>query len=109
MELKEKAEEVLETLWILTEEAKKTDIHLDDLTEADGHSIRQLVEADYITLADSKVKLTDQGRPLARNVVRRHRLAERLLTDVLGTGDSLIHERACKFEHILDRGLDESI
>ena len=109
MELEEKAEEVLETLWILTEETRKTDISLADLTEADKQSIEQLIGADFITLTGSQVKLTDQGRPLARNVVRRHRLAERLLTDVLGTGDSLIHERACKFEHILDRGLDESI
>ena len=109
MELGEKAEEVLETLWILTEESKKTDIALADLKEADKQSIEQLIGAGCITLTDSGVKLTDQGRPLARNVVRRHRLAERLLTDVLGTGDTLIHERACKFEHILDRGLDESI
>jgi DtxR family Mn-dependent transcriptional regulator len=36
-------------------------------------------------------------------------LAERLLSDVLGTGDMLIHEKACKFEHLLDRGLDENI
>ncbi len=109
MELKEKAEEVLETLWILSEETRKTAIPLADLTEADKESIEQLLTAGDISLIDGEVKLTDQGRPLARNVVRRHRLAERLLTDVLGTGDSLIHERACKFEHILDRGLDESI
>ena len=109
MELEEKAEEVLETLWILTEEIKKTDISVADLKEADKQSIEQLIQAEYISLTKSGVKLTDQGRPLARNVIRRHRLAERLLTDVLGTGDSLIHEKACKFEHILDRGLDESI
>ncbi|MDO8715546.1 MAG: metal-dependent transcriptional regulator [Dehalococcoidales bacterium] len=109
MELGEKAEEVLETLWVLTEEIRKTDISPADLTEADKESIDQLIEAGYISLTDSGVKLTDLGRPLARDVVRRHRLAERLLTDVLGTGDSLIHEKACKFEHILDRGLDESI
>lgn len=109
MELGEKAEEVLETLWILTEETRKTDISLADLTEADGESIRQLLEAGDISLTDSGVKLTEQGRPLGRDIVRRHRLAERLLVDVLGTGDSLLHERACKFEHIIDRGLDESI
>ena len=109
MELGEKAEEVLETLWILTDETKQANISLADLKEADKQSIEQLIAAGCIALTDSGVKLTDQGRPLARNVVRRHRLAERLLTDVLGTGDSLIHERACKFEHILDRGLDESI
>lgn len=109
MELKEKAEEIMETLWILTEETQKADIPLTDLTGTDKESIEQLLEAGAISLIGGKVKLTDQGRPIARNVVRRHRLAERLLNDVLGTGDTLIHERACKFEHILDRGLDDSI
>ncbi len=109
MELKEKSEEVLETLWILAEETKKADIPLADLTGTDKETIEQLIEAGNISLTDGEVKLTDQGRPLARNVVRRHRLAERLLTDVLDTGDRLIHERACKFEHILDLGLDDSI
>ena len=52
--------------------------------------------AGYIALADGQVRLTDTGRPVARNVVRRHRLVERLLVDVLGTRDVLIHEKVCK-------------
>ncbi|UCG66845.1 MAG: hypothetical protein JSW12_07540 [Deltaproteobacteria bacterium] len=36
-------------------------------------------------------------------------MAERLLADVLGTRGMLIHEKACKFGHLLDRGLDKSI
>ncbi len=109
MELKERAEEVLETLWICTEESRETSISLDDLEVAEKEPIEQLLGAGYISLTDGKVRLTDKGRPFARNVVRRHRLAERLLADVLGTGDRLMHEKACKFEHLLDRGLDESI
>jgi DtxR family Mn-dependent transcriptional regulator len=42
-------------------------------------------------------------------VVRRHRLAERLLADVLDAWNEVNHEKACRFEHLLDRGLDDSI
>ncbi len=108
MELKEKAEELLETLWIRTEE-KKDSLSLDDFEVIEKEPIKQLLKAGYISLSDGRVVLTSKGQPIARNVVRRHRLAERLLADVLGTRDSLIHEKACKFEHLLDRGLDESI
>ncbi len=109
MELEEKAEEVLETLWTRTEERKETSTSLDDLAMAEKEPIEQLLDAGYISLTDGRVRLTEKGRPFARNVVRRHRLAERLLADVLGTRNMLIHEKACKFEHLLNRGLDESI
>ncbi len=88
---------------------KETSTPLDDLGVTVKKSIEQLLKAGYISLTDDRVRLTDEGRPFARNVVRRHRLAERLLADILGTRDMLMHEKACKFEHLLDRGLDESI
>ncbi len=109
MELKEQAEELLETLWILTEEKKEDSLSLADLGVTEKKPVEQLLKAGYITVSGDRVTLTAKGRPEATNVVRRHRLAERLLTDVLGTRDMLIHEKACKFEHLLDRGLDESI
>ncbi len=109
MQLEERSEEILETLWIRNEESKETSIPLDDLEVTEKELIEQLHRAGYISQTDDRVRLTDKGRPFARNIVRRHRLAERLLTDVIGTGDRLIHEKACKFEHLLDRGLDESI
>ncbi len=109
MELEEKAEEILEALWIRTEEKKKEPLTLDDLEVTENKPIKQLLDAGYISVSDDQVLLTNKGRPEATNVVRRHRLAERLLADVLGTRDILIHEKPCKFEHLLDRGLDESI
>jgi len=47
------------------------------------------------------VKLTDNGRKIASNVLRRHRLAERLLTDILHIDWSQVHDPACKLEHAL--------
>jgi DtxR family Mn-dependent transcriptional regulator len=47
------------------------------------------------------VKLTDDGRKIASNILRRHRLAERLLTDFLNLDWSEVHDPACKLEHAL--------
>jgi DtxR family Mn-dependent transcriptional regulator len=47
------------------------------------------------------VKLTEKGRKLALNVLRKHRLAERLLTDILQMDWSKVHETACRLEHAI--------
>jgi DtxR family Mn-dependent transcriptional regulator len=47
------------------------------------------------------MRLTEKGRRLASAVLRRHRLAERLLTDILQMDWSQVHEAACKLEHAL--------
>jgi len=47
------------------------------------------------------VKLTEKGRKIALEVLRRHRLAERLLTDILHLDWSEVHEAACKLEHAI--------
>jgi DtxR family Mn-dependent transcriptional regulator len=55
------------------------------------------------------VKLTDQGRKLALSVFRRHRLAERLLADVLHLDWIEAHEEACKLEHAISDDLASSM
>jgi DtxR family Mn-dependent transcriptional regulator len=47
------------------------------------------------------VKLTEKGQKIALNVLRKHRLAERLLTDILQLDWSEVHEAACKLEHAI--------
>ena len=54
-------------------------------------------------------KLTQAGAPEAALAIRRHRLGERLLVDVLKAEDELLEEHACRLEHALFDGLDESI
>jgi DtxR family Mn-dependent transcriptional regulator len=110
MKLEEKAEELLETLWIHTQERKRDSLSLTELEVSQGDEpLSQLVKAGYVSVTDSQVRLTEAGLAEATTVVRRHRLAERLLNDVLGASDTFLHEKACKFEHLLDRGLDENI
>jgi DtxR family Mn-dependent transcriptional regulator len=55
------------------------------------------------------VKLTGQGRSLALSVFRRHRLAERLLTDLLHYEWAESHDEACKLEHAISDNLANSI
>jgi DtxR family Mn-dependent transcriptional regulator len=47
------------------------------------------------------VKLTDNGRKIASSILRRHRLTERLLTDILHLDWSEVHDPACKLEHAI--------
>ena len=131
MELSEKAEEVLETLWIKTLEEGLAGVPKEELEAVIGQVagtsvsegtrpssdgswageqvLKDLESADYITPCQAGYELTEIGQPFAENVVRRHRLAERLLADVLDAWNETNHAKACKFEHLLDRGLDDRI
>ena len=51
--------------------------------------------------ADRTVELTAAGRDIATHVMRKHRLAERLLADVIGLDPRYIHEEACRWEHVI--------
>ena len=50
---------------------------------------------------DRSLSLTQVGRERATAVMRKHRLAERLLTDVLQLDLSRVHEEACRWEHVM--------
>ncbi len=53
-----------------------------------------------------EVVLTDQGREEAVSVIRRHRLAERFLTDHLGFAWDEVHEEACRLEHAISPAVE---
>lgn len=107
MTLSDRAEEILETLWIEIVEQKKDRCDVGILK--DDEAIKELVDSDYIKIEEGKIGLTHKGSQEARNCVRRHRLAERLMADVLDIKKKLIHETSCKFEHLLHKGLDENV
>ena len=64
-----------------------------------------------MNLASMKYKseITNKGQKTGKSVVRRNRLGERLLADVLALQDIDVVETACKFEHILNEGVEEAI
>jgi DtxR family Mn-dependent transcriptional regulator len=63
--------------------------------------IRRLETEKLIAVDHNSIKLTSTGESLAQQVVRRHRLAERFLTDVLGLSWAEAHHEAGRWEHVM--------
>jgi len=59
--------------------------------------------------ADRQLALTKPGRQKAIEVTRKHRLAERLLADVIGLDWSLVHEEACRWEHVMSEQVERKL
>lgn len=107
MMLTEREEEILEALW--GEIIEKKNQSCDASIAKDDEGVKKLADLDYIEIRNNQIKLTNRGKEEARNCVRRHRLAERLMVDVLDIKKNLVHEASCKFEHVLHKGLDENV
>ena len=58
---------------------------------------------------DRHLQLTEEGMRLATRVMRKHRLAERLLTDVIGLDWELVHEEACRWEHVMSETVERRL
>ncbi|HET9692124.1 MAG TPA: metal-dependent transcriptional regulator [Acidimicrobiales bacterium] len=78
------------------------------LVERLGHSapavsemVRRLADDGFLTVAGRVISLTDAGTAKAESVVRKHRLAERLLTDVIGLPWENAHLEAGRWEHVI--------
>ncbi len=102
---------LLERIWMFGEEGTNAPI---DRMRAAGtadpvRTLGRMADLKLVELRDSDVKLTDTGSRRARDVVRRHRLAERLFKDTFAIDDSEAHTQACKFEHIISPELDQRI
>ena len=67
------------------------------------------MEHEGLVDVDRQILLTHRGRTLAEQVVRRHRLAERLLTDVLGLSWADAHKEAGKWEHVISTPVEQAI
>lgn len=107
MKLSEKAEEILESMWVQIVEGGKPSCDMGILRS--DPALKELVSRGYVRLNDGNCLLSDKGTDEARQCIRRHRLAERLMSDVLHVRKPLLHESSCTFEHLLHQGLDESI
>lgn len=75
----------------------------------DKNIVDELLNGKYITKEDNKIKLTDTGEDLGKQLTRRHRLTERLLADVLDFDRQAIEKIACDLEHNLSTDLADSI
>ena len=62
-----------------------------------------------VVTEDRHLELTEQGRELAVAVMRKHRLAERLLVDVIGLEWEQVHNEACRWEHVMSEAVERKL
>jgi putative ABC transport system ATP-binding protein len=111
---------LLEQIWIRGEEGQTAQKELlrsegpaGQLPVVTGEPVSRLLarmsEMHLVDVRNEEVQLTTQGHQRARDVIRRHRLAERLFKDTFRIDDHEAHTQACKFEHIISPELDQRI
>jgi DtxR family Mn-dependent transcriptional regulator len=97
----------LRTIYDLEEEGvRPLRARIAERLEQSGPTVSQTVarmERDGLVLVacDRRLRLTEKGRELAVSVMRKHRLAERLLADVIGLQWEKVHAEACRWEHVM--------
>ncbi len=104
-------DEVLELIWTLREEGD-ADVEkvLASSEEDDTPSILVRLESEgLITKDNGGIDFTEEGRGKASELIRRHRLAECLLSQLFDLEDKHIESSACDFEHILSDRVTESV
>lgn len=109
---KPRIEEALERVWTAEEEAGK--VKIDVLNERFGTELAnklldEMSVDGLIKFDDDGINLTPTGRKQAAMVIRRHRLAERLLHDVLEIHNDKFESSACQFEHYIGDDVVSSI
>jgi DtxR family Mn-dependent transcriptional regulator len=108
-------EEVLEELWTVREsggavtigELERT-IHA-GASEGWGGVVQELVEAGWVAIDDGMLRLSEEGAGIAREMVRRHRLAEVLFNQVLELPMEATETHACRVEHVLTPQSTEAV
>jgi len=105
--------EILEAVWTCEEKGNCTFDAVKMMTinshPIDDALLSELDRSGLLTIQKNEVRLTEKGRNEAKPIIRRHRLAERLLTDVLGMRVEETEASACEYEHVLAPGLTEAI
>lgn len=107
----ERVEELLELIWTMREKGVSD---LDRLLETTpdveaNHILRLMIKDDLFNVDGKRVVLKERGEEKAREIIRRHRLTERLLSEIFEMSEEEVEEEACKLEHILSPGVTESV
>lgn len=114
-EMHDATEEYLETILELEEEGiipirARLVERLGVSAPAVSEHVNRLVDGGYTELMDDRsLRLTDKGRTLATTIVRRHRLAERLLVDIIGLEWEKVHREADRWEHAISADVEEKL
>jgi DtxR family Mn-dependent transcriptional regulator len=107
----DRVDELLELIWTLREEGV-TDLNrlLESTQDLEARSIlRKMIKDDLFEIEGNRMILKERGEEKAREIIRRHRLTERLLYEIFEISEEEVEEEACKLEHILSPGVTESV
>jgi len=104
-------DELLELIWILREEGEPKLDELLKLQEIEHpqRAVKEMIREGLIELTDNKILLKKTGEERAKEITRRHRLAERLLSEIFLIEEKDMESSACQFEHILSPDVTERI
>jgi len=107
----DRIDELLELIWTLREEG------VSDLDQLLGtaqdiearYILRLMIKDDLFQVEGNRMVLKELGEEKAREIIRRHRLTERLLSEIFEMSEQEVEEEACKLEHILSPGVTDSV
>src|SRR4030042_430123 len=107
----ERVEELLELIWTMREKGvSDLDQLLETTPDVEGnHILRLMIKDDLFDVDGKRVVLKERGEEKAREIIRRHRLTERLLSEIFEMSEEEVEQEACKLEHILSPGVTESL
>lgn len=106
-----KKDEILEALWTMREDRLDTLSDLTTLVETTRleETLAEMAASGMVIREGQRLTLTAAGQTRAGEIIRRHRLAERLFHDVFGLREPQWEASACSFEHVLDETVVEAV
>lgn len=108
--MSERADHLLKTIWLMNEKCIiDAETVLAQAPLADRATAKMLERNGFISMENGVIKLLPKGYQQAESIIRRHLLAERLLSDVLQVSEKEISKSACAFEHILSPEVTDSV
>ncbi|MFQ6607550.1 MAG: metal-dependent transcriptional regulator [Fidelibacterota bacterium] len=109
-------DEVLEAIWIAREKGQQSLDKVRTICQADAQvpvdveaTLAEMTQRNLVTRERDFLDFTPEGEQKAQAIIRRHRLAERLLSDALNVSDQSMETTACQFEHILNPEVTDSV
>ncbi len=105
-------DELLEHIWTLRESGRRSIEELIDAAKEEEdleENIGRLEQTGFIEIRDKVISFTEKGEKRAEEIIRRHRLAERLFADLFDMEEVLYEYASCQFEHILSEEVVDNV
>ena len=110
-------DEVLEAVWVARESNQTSEKEIKAICdqECDENNIdvkallKEMTRLNFLKVEEEKIKFLPKGEREAKGIIRRHRLAEQLFSEVLQVSETSMELTACRFEHILNSEITNSV